>query len=79
MSKITLTAPNKAVVTDSFIKSIVVGKKSGNVKIAFTNGDAWIYEGSTQTDFDALVSAPSLGRHFAQVFKPTFKNSAIPA
>jgi hypothetical protein len=57
-------------VTSSFISSI--GHDGGVLEVEFTNGKVFRYAGVSPETYQALVTAPSIGRHFGAHIRGKF-------
>lgn len=55
---------NRTPVTSSSIAAIGHDPATNVLEVQFKNGGVYAYEGVTADHFDALMKAPSLGKHF---------------
>jgi hypothetical protein len=57
-------------VESSTIKALGYEPSSRTLAIEFTSGHVYHYSGISQHQFDALMAAPSKGKHFTAMIRP---------
>lgn len=68
---------NHVPVVSSNLKSVAYDEASKKLQVAFTNGKTWEYGGVQPHHHQALVGAPSVGKHFSQYIKGKFEGKEI--
>lgn len=63
-------------VKSRMIEAVSFSSEDGRLRITFSDGHQGLFEGVTQSDAVAMVTAPSPGRYYLHKFKPRFKRAA---
>ncbi len=64
-------------VTSSHIKSIGYDPETKTMEVAFVNGSSYAYDGVKPALHQALLAAPSVGKHFRANVHGKFKHAVL--